>query len=166
MKKILVNLSFAYLVLVILFLPFQSFSIEVLTFHTNLTGGQIFWLAHWYEPVILFLTPLLVIVRFIQKEKLRVNQFLILALVVLGIVSILFLSPSFGVGFEGFRFTLMALFFYLSAREIGLTKEKTDKIINAYLYLSLLISFWAILERFFPWKYWSSWGILGPEAVF
>lgn len=168
MKQFRETIFFVFLIIIILFLPFQSFLSEVLSFHTNLPEPAVFWILHWYEPVIVAGCVVWGVLSFFKSkdEHIEKSQIIAWLLVVFGALSIIFISSSVGRGLEGFRFTLFSLLFYLFVIGVDSKKIWADKIINLYFGIAFFIAVWAIFERVLPLQYWNNWGIIGPSAVF
>jgi len=160
--------NYTLLSVLVVYFPFQALSSNFLEFNTKLSSSETFWLVHWYEPVILMLLAAMLIIRMIKKRRFEfgLSQILAMALLALGVFSILFSSSSVTKGFEGFRFTLFGLVFYMFAFEAGFNKEKAKKLINVYLWTSAFVAFWALIERFLPYNYWGLWHIANPQVVF
>ncbi len=153
-----------YLIVLIIFLPFQIFLAEVLEKIGHNTS-KIFWLTHWYE----FLLPIFfiagVISAIIKKKKFSGIFWLSAGLILLGLLSIV-LSPTVSKAIEGFRFALLPVLLFFIILLYDFSREEYTKILKILLIVSSIISAWAIFERFFPPMYWQSWGILNQADGF
>lgn len=163
-----------FLALIIIFLPFQSLVIEILDFHTGLSSGLIFWLAHWYEPAIILLLTRFIylchscegrnLIRSLIKSGMTIKIGSLL--IIFGVVSILLISPMTSLGLEGFRFTLFAVLLFLIISLLVKDKVLFRSLIYLYVGLASLVALLAIVERFLPLNYWSNWNIIGADSAF
>lgn len=159
--------SFYFLLILVVFIPLYRFVQGLLEFHTSLSPATIFWLIHWYEPVIVGSVGW-VAWRIIKTRGAKLNRSQIIAcvLILLGIVSSFFISKSFSRGLEGFRFTLFSLLLYLFVSTLALPEYLKKKIVDAYLALALVVAAWALLEQFLPAGYWGNWGVFNPADLY
>jgi len=157
-KKFLFYLFF----LIIIFLPFQNI-IGLSMQNFGLSGGLAFWLAHWYEPLVLICLIIMAVRLFYRKPVLSPVSILVLIIASLGIFSALAFSDSIGKGLEGFRFTLLPLLFLLLGLNFGLEDKKIAVIQKVYLVMAGLVAVIALAERLLPLNYWHAWGIVGAN---
>ena len=166
MKKTFDKIGLIFLLAFIVYLPFAELLSSFLEWHTGLSPNLIYWLAHWHWfAAVLFFVPAIVSML-LGKRKLSKSQILALLLLALGVLSIFFLSPSISRGIEGFRLTLFGLVFFLFASEINLSDKWRKNIIATYLFIAMFMALWALLERFFPLKYWGVLGVINPDLMF
>ena len=92
--------------------------------------------------------------------------FVTVALIILSIISIFVLSPSISRGIEGFRFTIFFLLAFLAAYFSGLDSKQSNKLINLYLIMAVVIALWAIFERFLPVNYLMKLKLIDPDSCF
>lgn len=150
-------LDFFFLAL-ILFLPFSNFTTRLLIEKTELSERSIFIITHFYEPFILvfFLIALLSILFFQRKEEQNERKnllFLTFLFIFFLLLSLFLWSDSLSRGIEGFRTSYFYFFIFFIALTFS-DQKRYLKLRNFYLVLVILISVWAVLERFFPYDYW------------
>lgn len=152
---------FIFLLALIVFIPFQSLMAELLLAHTQLKAETVFWLVHWYEPIIIvfFLFSLFSVP--IYKVK---SAVFVLLLLFFGLISLLFTPLGFKEGLEGFRFVLFPLLVFIVA--LAYSDKNIEKIQNIYFYLGLFIALWALGERILPENYWVLYKIVPDNSVF
>lgn len=166
---------FYFFLILILFLPFQIFLSEVMTFRTGLSESIVFWLLHWYE-IVLPLVALVVIVNYLKGKDRKIDLvgFSAVVLVLLGIITILF-SPYLFIALESFRFSFLSVVLFLLAhlyfksidsRVRNNQNTNNEVLINTYLIVAFLIALMAILERFLPTYYWVNLGLINPDSGF
>lgn len=113
-----------------------------------------FWLAHWYEFFILLFFGMKLTEKIKAQSKFAVWQIVLFVLLCFGLLSILLLSKGTGRGIEGFRLDLFFLLMIFLAN--GLPEERSNRLIGIYLAVAIMISFWAVIERFLPVHYWQN----------
>jgi len=146
-------------------MPLQGLA-SVLLSQTTLAPSLVFWALHWYEPVLVALLIINAITYFCQKRKLDWSIVILSTTLLFGFISVLFISPSISLGLEGFRFTLLGLVFLLIALLLQIDKKQVAILIKIYLIIAVVLSVWAILERFLPTFYWDSLKISLPISRF
>ena len=151
-----------------MFLPFAALVGNILEFKTTISSSYIFWMMHWYEP---FLLVGLVwgIWRFIKSYKSKEafgHPFLIAGLLIIYSAIIALCSGDRGRSFEGFRLTILPVLFFVLAVLINFTKEEKNRLLKLYLTVSAVVALWAIVERFFPAKYWNDLGLIDANLIF
>jgi hypothetical protein len=158
MTKILSKINFWFLTLLLIYLPFSELLFRFLQKNYSLSTG--FWLAHWYEPVLLVFVGFFILSS-IFRRHFHLWRLTLLFLILLGIVSIFTHNPI-ARGFEGFRITL----FFLLALFLNQPKDdnKINFLKNILIIVSLLIASWALFERLLPPKYWN--GLFDAAAGF
>ena len=153
---------FIVLIILLIYLPFQVFIQQLLqnTFHL---GAELsFWLAHWYEVFILMFFAISLFKKWRTEKKFSSWQILLSVFFIFGLISTVFLSIEFGRGIEGFRLDLLFLLMLFLATD--LPEKLSGRLLNIYLLLSVLVSLWAVIERFLPVHYWQT--ILSFSADF
>jgi hypothetical protein len=165
MKKIIDKLFSVFIFALVIFVPFQSITQAFL--NKYLSSSVAFWLGHWYEPVVIVLFLISIALSLRGKNcrsnlsncraPLAMTDWIALALMILGIISIVFISPSIGRGLEGFRFTLFAVMILTIVRHYHIS----NKLVMYYLVVAGLIAAWALVERVLPLGYWTN--ILGSS---
>lgn len=179
------KINFIFFLLIIIFIPLQGI-FSVLLSQTNLAPHLVFWMLHWYEPVLIAVLGLDLLSFFLNRRsrssmpiantndsnKLKLGLrngglfFISAAFLTFGFISVLFVSSSVSIGLEGFRFTLLGLVFLLSALLSQIDKKQIRTLIKTYLVIAVILSVWAILERFLPTFYWDSLKISLPVSRF
>lgn len=160
--KTIQKINFYFLEILLIFMPLQAFFSEFLTRRTDLSGRAIFWLAHFYEPILIVLAGISILQIIFERKKWQNWTILLYLLLLLGAISVFFISPSLGRGVEGFRVTLLFLLGIFIARDF--TTEYAKKIVNIYLIVAIVIALWALLERLLPAMYWQH--LFGANSVF
>lgn len=174
-----------FALVVVIFMPFQTFLGNFLEFRTAIPESKVFWLMHWYEPILVICFLLLFFGCFGRRKNISgLPQILALLLISFGVISAIFISPSISRGLEGFRFTLLSLIFFLFASQAvipvsfvipakaGIQDSNNSKkkflssLTTCYLLLATAIALWALVERFLPLKYWNEWGLISPDKIF
>jgi len=140
----------------VIFIPFQSLTVQFLS-SFGLDKSLVFWLSHFYEPIMLILTLVAFIAVLIRKVS---NPVIYAASAVLlfGLISLCW-SSDIGRSLEGFRFTLLFLAVLLIALAWPFSQEQKDKLSKAFILISLVAALWAIIERFMPSHYWQMAGL-------
>ena len=179
------KINFIFFLLIIVFLPLQGI-VSGLLAQTDLASSAVFWLLHWYEPVLLMVFVLNLLSFFLSRsprfsvpvsaekdlDKLKLGLryrgilFVSAALLLFGFISIIFISPSVSIGLEGFRFTLLGIVFLLTALLSQIDKKQISILIKTYLVIAVVLSVWAIFERFLPTFYWDTLKISLPVSRF
>lgn len=158
MKKTLSQIYYYFSLILIVFLPFQSLLLSVFQDKLLLSPSISFWLAHWYEPVIVVILVLSIAQYLLGSKKSRMN-WLALLLVLFGLLSAIFFSPTLSRGIEGFRFDLLPVLIFLLISLQNISKEKTKILFKTYVVMAILAGAWAIAERFLPPNYWANLGL-------
>lgn len=154
------KISYYFIILFVVYIPFYRFFQALLESHTLFSDRMVFWTTHWYEPVFLVLAISVLLSKLLVNRKLSWVQIIASLLILFGIISSFFISPTVGRGFEGFRLSIFPLVVFLLALEIGFAEREKKVILNAYLVTVTIIAIWAIIERFLPSGYWTIWGVL------
>jgi len=168
MKKTLNSLYYYFSFALIVFLPFQSLLLSVFQDKLLLSPSVSFWLAHWYEPVIILLLILAAIFTVrdaIENYKTSHSVRRITAnwssllLTLFGLISAVFFSPTLGRGIEGFRFDLLPVLIFILISLQNIPKDKTKILLKTYVAMAIAMAVWAIAERFLPPNYWANLGL-------
>jgi len=165
MIKMIKKINFIFFLLIITFIPLQGI-VSVLFSQTTLAPSLAFWALHWYEPVLIVLLIVNVITYFYHSRKFDWFIVVLSATLFFGLISILFISPSISLGFEGFRFTLLGLVFLFVAVLSQIDKKQIIILIKTYLIIAVVLTIWAIVERFLPTFYWDGLKIILPISRF
>lgn len=154
--KIFSKFNFYFLLVLIIFIPFQNFIGSFLALHSNLSVSSLFWLLHWYEPIAIIS---LIISLVCCKPKIDAINIIAIVLSLFAIV-LIFIDP-YGIsrGLEGFRLTFFYLLVFLLVYNLKFDKQEFKIFTNFYLVIASIIAVWAIIERFLPNFYWSTWNI-------
>ncbi|MFA7244332.1 MAG: O-antigen ligase family protein [Patescibacteria group bacterium] len=157
-KKILDKITYYFALIVIVFIPFQTPIQNFL--EKRLSPSLSFWLTHFYEPVIIFLLIFAIISNVARKDfsnwKAKIPPIL---LVFLGLASVFFIATGFSRGLQGFRFDFIGVLFFLICSVALMQKAEKKTLISAYIFVALIASVWAIIERFLPLNYWQLLGV-------
>jgi O-antigen ligase len=156
MKKNISQINFLFAAVLIIFLPFQTLFASFLS-KSGYGESVVFWLSHWYEPVLIVLFSIATILAILNKERLRLGHLITFLLIIFSIFSVLYLSHSIGRGIEGFRFDFLSIVAF-GLIFLSYTDERQKKsLLNLYLFVALIIAIWAIIERILPINYWQNW---------
>lgn len=152
--------NYFFLLALIIYLPFASLTAEVLS-SFGLQENVVFWLAHFYEPilVLLFLTSLSLFIKKIIKSSVAL---LSLALLVLGAVNV-FIGGDLSQSLQGYRFALFFLLAFFVAYVWPYSSGQKNTILKTYVWVASIIAVWAMIERFLPAHYWTT---IGFDANF
>jgi hypothetical protein len=159
------KVNFIFFLLIIIFLPLQGIA-SVLLAQTGLASSSVFWMLHWYEIILPILLLINLIAHFYRKRKLDWLIIISSATLFFGLISVVFISPSIGLGLEGFRFTLLGLVFLLTALLSQIDKKQILILVKTYLAIAVVLSVWAIAERILPAFYWDTLKISLPISRF
>lgn len=153
-----VGIFFLYFFLI--YLPFYEIILHALESKTRLSTGMVFWICHFYEPILLLLLlyyigKLVIIKGFkkLEKSDMYIGLFILLAII------LAVLRPDqLSRGFEGLRFLVLPFAIYLIARFSNYKNPKA--LITIYLVIAIVMSAIGVFEYFFltP-AYWA--GYLG-----
>jgi len=156
MRKGLTKINFFFLLAIIVYIPFQSLAAEILS-SFGLNSSLVFWVSHFYEPILLILA-LISFIIFLTKKISAPLIYLVLAILLLGLCSFLW-SHDIGRSLEGFRFTLLFLAGLFVAMVWPFSQEEKNKLGKVFILVSLIVALGAILERFLPSHYWQMIGL-------
>jgi hypothetical protein len=167
MKTSFKKTIYHFLLAVIVFIPFQSLAVAILGNISNLPAAEVFWLAHWYEPVSLLLLPAIILSRIVKGNISRDRLWLMaIGLIAFGFVTIITGDLPVGRMLEGFRFTLFPILIFLLASSRVFRSWEKRTFVTTYLVLALLIAILAVVERFLPPHYLEFLGILPQGSLF
>lgn len=158
------KINYWFALSIVAYIPFYRFGQALLESHTSLSPSADFWLAHWYEPVILILLLINFSIWLLtgRKKSLTKEQIAAVFLLAFGLISILFFSKTTGRGVEGFRFLLLPVAIYILTT-LGRLGQYKNKFIKTYLIIAIAMAIWSIVERLFPANYFTGWGILATQ---
>ncbi|MEK9155672.1 MAG: hypothetical protein AAB360_00010 [Patescibacteria group bacterium] len=148
-----------FLLVLLIYLPFQSFLINLLQKQTVWSESAVFWITHWYEPVVIGAFFVIFKRNLFRKGPVLPLIVAACALIILGIISVLFLSADAGRALEGYRLNLMAVIILILAWRDN-AAGTIDRFKKIYLIVAVLVAFWALVERFLPANYWAEWGLI------
>lgn len=157
LKRTIDKITYVFGLIVIVFIPFQTLVQNIL--ERRFSSGTSFWLAHFYEPVLIVLLLLLIAtnlnpITFRSKDRLLAGFSL-----VFGLISIFFFASSISRGIEGFRFDFIGLAFFFLYSFLNFSVGQRQRAITVYLSVAIFASIWAVTERFLPLHYWSLFGL-------
>ena len=162
-SKKLQTTNFIFLVILIIFLPFQGLLGAFL--ENRISTSVIFWLLHWYELILLILLVLTFFQNRLNHKKNNLIEIIICALVCISLVSSLFFEPLTR-AIEGFRFLLSGFLVFLLAYWSDFNLQRKLAIEKFYITISILITTWAVIEKIFlPSQYWGEWGIIPKDMI-
>lgn len=142
------KISAGFLFVLIIFLPFLELILHALQSWTKLTESEVFWICHFYEPIlILLIFVYLFKIIFGGYKKLINVDFAVLAVILISIISILVYRNDLTRSLEGARFLLLPYAVYLFARFSEYKNLK--KLLNVYLWIAGFMAILAVVEYFF-----------------
>lgn len=157
------KLSVFSLYLFLIYLPFYELTLHFLESKTSLSVGMVFWLTHFYEPLLIILLLYYLIKLIINKsiKPLRLLDIYLAVFILLSIILVAISPNELSRGLEGLRFLILPFGIYLLAR---LTNYRNPKaMIMIYLVIAIILAAIGVFEYFFlsP-AYWA--GYLGISA--
>ena len=141
------KISAVFLFVLIIFLPFFELILHALQSWTKLSESQVFWLCHFYEPILLLLIFVYLFkVIFVNYKKLINIDFAVIAVILISIISILVHRNDLTRSLEGARFLLLPFAVYLFAR---FSEYKNwQKLLKVYLWIAGFMAILAVIEYF------------------
>ncbi len=142
----IVNKVFIYILLA--YLPVSELFIHALESYTTWPDSLVFWVSHFYEPllVLLLIVNLLVFV-FGKKTKLHFMDFAAGIFILYALLSIAFHYHDWQRGLESLRFLILPFVAYIFVRFTDYADGK--KISSTYLVIAGVIATVGVVEYFF-----------------
>lgn len=168
-EKLIYKITFYFFWLVLLILPFWPAAIELLTYRSSFSAGQIFYIRQWYEPVLLLVFFLTVFNPYWEKHKLNLKlvDWLVLLYLLWAVASIFVSGETISQGIQGLRYNGLFFLFYLLARYSFFSDQRTAFLSRLAIVLGKIIAIWAILEvAILKSGYWQRLGILPLTSSF
>lgn len=148
-EKIFHKIAVIFIYFILIYLPFSELLLHFLESKTSLSVGMIFWIIHFYEPILLLVIIFYLIKLLIKKEFrsfFRGNLF-ISVFIALAIILSLVRSSELARSLEGLRFLLLPLGVYFLARLSDYKNPKT--LIKIYLIIAIFLAAIGVFEFFF-----------------
>ena len=134
--------------LVLIYLPFYELFLHFLQSYTHLSDEKIFWISHFYEPILLLLL-LAFGIKFAVTRKLpkfeRVDLF-IFAFIAWTFIAVAVHFGDLSRGLEGVRFLLLPYALYTILRLSNY--KKPHHLIQIYLFIAILFAALGVVEYF------------------
>lgn len=168
-EKLTYKLTFYFLFLVLLIMPFWPAFIELVTFHTDLSATQIYNVKIFYEPLLILLFLFTVFNPSWEKHKLNLKLVDWLALVYLlwAVASIFFSGESLTQGIQGLRYNGLMLGIYLLGRFSFFSEHRALVLDRLVVGLGKVVAVWSVLEvLIFKSNYWQRIGLLPFASTF
>lgn len=138
-----------FLLVIIIYLPFYELVLHFLQSYTGLSDAVIFWLTHFYEPVMVLLIAAFLI-NFALKRKwsgLKKIDFYAIGLIILSLIMIAVYRNDLQAGLQGLRFLVLPYAIYLIARFSAY--KNINKLMRIYLIIAVAMAAMAVVEYFF-----------------
>ncbi|MCX6810348.1 MAG: O-antigen ligase family protein [Candidatus Berkelbacteria bacterium] len=148
-ENLLQKIGVVFLYVSIIYLPLYELILHILQSYTGLSDQLIFWLTHFYEPVIVLFILIYLIKFAIQRQlpKFIKVDILAAAIMLLALVMIAIYHNDLQRGLQGLRFLILPFAIYLTTRFIN--DKNPHKLIKIYLIIASLLAVMAIIEYFF-----------------
>lgn len=147
-KSILETLSKIFLYVFLIYLPLYELFLHFLQSYTHLTDPQIFWITHFYEPlIVLFLLAYLLKFALAKKFPLSKSDIYAGVIIILALLMIAVHRSNLQAGLQGLRFLILPFTAYLIARFSSY--KNTHRLIQVYLFIASVMAAMAIVEYFF-----------------
>ena len=147
-NKLFEKLGSVLIYILLFYLPLYEVILHFLLSYTKLSEGQIFWLCHFYEPLIILFFILFALKALVLKQiKLNKADIFISAFLLLAILSVGVHVGQISRSLEGLRFLILPYGVYLLVRLINYSN--THKLILVYTSIASAIAGLGIFEYFF-----------------
>lgn len=147
-QKIIDKISFFFFGALILLIPFQGFLVTWISFKLKIDPDNNF-LLFWKEYFLILLIVLFGIKIFLSKKLpfkiLNIDKFIILFFLLVFSYFFIFES-SISQKIAGLRYDIELFLFYFLARSISLNKEKIKILIIAFLFSSIIVIIFGLLQ--------------------
>lgn len=145
---ILRHINSVFIFVLLIYLPFSELFIHALESYTTWPDSIVFWVSHFYEPilVILLLVNLLAFVLG-KKKKVEAIDYAAGLLIAWSLVSIVIHHSDWQRGLESLRFLILPFIVYLFVRFANY--ENGKKISTAYLTIAGTLATIGVFEYFF-----------------
>ncbi len=143
------KLGTIFLFILIIYLPLSELALHALQSYSHLPDSLIFWLTHFYEPIIVlfFLVYLIKFALGRKLPKLEKIDLYAIAFLLLALVMVLFHHSDLQRGLQGLRFLILPYAVFLLARFIDF--KNSHRLVQFYLFIAAIISVLAVIEYFF-----------------
>lgn len=146
--KSLQSSSVVFFYVLIIYLPFYEFFLHFLESYTHLADSKIFWLTHFYEPlIVLFIIAYLL--KFALDRRLprleKVDWYLI-GFLALSFLLVIARFNDLSRGLEGLRFLVLPYIIYLIVRFSEYKNPR--RLISVYVWLAAMMAMIAVVEYF------------------
>jgi hypothetical protein len=139
------------LILLVALIPFYAFLVTYLTYLFQIKPDQNFWLAFWKEWVLLILLIRIIWDAIREKKfpfKILTLDYLIMALFVLSVLSILWGTKNLTQGIWGLRYDFELFGIYWIVRAFNLEKSQIVKLVYIMLAAAFFVVVFGILQVF------------------
>jgi len=145
---ILRHINAIFIFVLLIYLPFSELFIHAIESYTAWSGSMVFWVSHFYEPilVILLLVNFLVFILD-KKKKIEIIDYAAGLFVVWSLVSIVIHHNDLQRGVESLRFLILPFIVYLFVRFSKF--ENGKKISTIYLTIAGVLATIGVFEYFF-----------------
>lgn len=148
LSLILHKVTVVFLYVLVIYLPFYEFFLHFLESYTHLTDGTIFWICHFYEPVILLFIIAYLLKFALQKRlpKLEKADCCLLGFLVLTLILVAARYHDLSRGLQGLRFLALPFIIYLIVRVSDYKNPK--RLVSVYVWLAAMMATIAVVEYF------------------
>ncbi len=143
---ILNRISVIFLFFILVYFPFSELCLHALLSYTHLSEAAIFWLVHFYEPllILLFLGYLLKFIAGRTLPKFEKADWLIFAFLLFAILAILCRFSDLSRGLQGLRFLALPYGIFLLVRLSGY--KNPNRLLKAYLLIAVMAAMIGVVE--------------------
>jgi len=146
--KLLRIVSKFFLYLLIIYLPLQELFLHFLESYTHLSVAKIFWMSHFYEPLIVLIIATYLLKFAIERKLPRMPKFDISLLIFLflAVLMVVIRHSDLSRGLEGLRFLTLPFVIYILARLSDYQNPK--RLTKTYLFIALIFAAIGVVEFF------------------
>ena len=146
--KLLSPINKFFLYLLIIYLPLQELFLHFLESYTRLSVAKIFWISHFYEPLIVLMIFLYLVKFAIERRLPKWPKFdvSLLVFLFLAVLMVAIRHNDLSRGLEGLRFLALPFIIYILARLSDYQNPK--RLTRIYLFIAFLFAAIGVVEFF------------------
>jgi hypothetical protein len=148
-EKIFHKIAVSLLYLMLIYLPFSELFLHFLESKTMFGTNMVFWITHFYEPILLIVV-LFYLIKLAARKELKTffkDNLFVSIFIFLAIILVLIRPSELSRGLEGLRFLLLPFGVYFLARLSDYKNPKT--LIKIYLVIAIAFATIGVFEFFF-----------------
>lgn len=148
LAKILQQSTVVFFYVLLIYLPFYEFFLHFLESYTRLADSKIFWLTHFYEPlIVLFIIAYLLKFAFERRlPRLEKIDWYLVGFLILSLLLVVVRFHDLSRGLEGLRFLTLPYIIYLIVRFSEYKNPR--RLISVYVWLAAMMATIAVVEYF------------------